>query len=70
MKDLAGIGMTSQRTRDRLIVQLKKLGIKDERVLDVMRKVPRHLFMADALSSRACRLGMDKPFLNPILLLE
>ncbi|ATI03321.1 MULTISPECIES: protein-L-isoaspartate(D-aspartate) O-methyltransferase [Cycloclasticus] len=53
MKDLTGIGMTSQRTRDRLIVHLKELGIKDERVLSVMRKVPRHLFMAEALSSRA-----------------
>ena len=48
-----GIGMTSQRTRDRLILQLQELGIKDQRVLDVMRKVPRHLFMAEALSSRA-----------------
>ena len=53
MKDLTGIGMTSQRTRDRLIAHLKELGIKDERVLSVMRKVPRHLFMAEALSSRA-----------------
>jgi len=48
-----GIGMTSQRTRDRLIVQLQELGIKDERVLTVMRKVPRHLFVAEALASRA-----------------
>jgi len=53
MKDFVGIGMTSQRTRDRLIIQLKELGIKDGRVLSVMRKVPRHLFMAEALSSRA-----------------
>jgi len=53
MKDMVGIGMTSQRTRDRLILQLKELGIKDGRVLSVMRKVPRHLFMAEALSSRA-----------------
>jgi len=48
-----GIGMTSQRTRDRLIVQLQELGIKDQRVLAVMRKVPRHLFVAEALASRA-----------------
>jgi len=53
MKDMLGIGMTSQRTRDRLILQLQELGIKDERVLAVMRTVPRHLFMAEALSSRA-----------------
>lgn len=48
-----GIGMTSQRTRDRLIIQLQELGIKDQRVLAVMRKVPRHLFVAEALASRA-----------------
>ncbi|PCI20198.1 MAG: protein-L-isoaspartate O-methyltransferase [Piscirickettsiaceae bacterium] len=48
-----GIGMTSQRTRDRLIMQLQDLGIKDERVLSVMRKIPRHLFVAEALASRA-----------------
>ncbi|MEH6503661.1 MAG: protein-L-isoaspartate(D-aspartate) O-methyltransferase [Cycloclasticus sp.] len=48
-----GIGMTSQRTRDRLIQQLQKLGIKDQRVLDVMKQIPRHLFVAEALASRA-----------------
>lgn len=53
MKDHAGIGMTSQRTRDRLMQQLQDLGIKDHRVLAVMRKVPRHLFVAEALASRA-----------------
>ncbi|OUR81973.1 protein-L-isoaspartate O-methyltransferase [Cycloclasticus sp. 46_120_T64] len=45
--------MTSQRTRDRLVSQLQELGIQDQRVLDVMRKVPRHLFVAEALASRA-----------------
>jgi len=53
MNTHAGIGMTSQRTRDRLILRLQEQGIKDERVLAVMRKVPRHLFMAEALASRA-----------------
>jgi len=53
MNEHQGIGMTSQRTRDRLIVQLQELGIKDQRVLSVMRKVPRHLFVAEALASRA-----------------
>lgn len=48
-----GIGMTSQRTRDRLIQQLQKLGIKDQRVLKVMSQIPRHLFVAEALASRA-----------------
>jgi len=53
MNEYQGIGMTSQRTRDRLIAQLKDLGIKDQQVLAVMRKVPRHLFVAEALASRA-----------------
>ncbi|MEO1888407.1 MAG: protein-L-isoaspartate(D-aspartate) O-methyltransferase [Cycloclasticus sp.] len=53
MNNHLGIGMTSQRTRDRLILKLQELGIEDQRVLSVMRKVPRHLFMAEALASRA-----------------
>ena len=48
-----GIGMTSQRTRDRLVERLRKEGIKNEQVLQVMRTTPRHLFMDEALSSRA-----------------
>ena len=48
-----GIGMTSQRTRDRLIQRLKDQGISNEMVLDVMRRVPRHLFVDEALSHRA-----------------
>ncbi len=50
---LAGIGMTSQRTRDRLIARLREEGIKDVRVLDVMRTTPRHIFVDEALASRA-----------------
>jgi len=50
---LAGIGMTSQRTRDRLIARLREEGIKDARVLDVMRTTPRHIFVDEALASRA-----------------
>ena len=45
--------MTSQRTRDRLIQRLKDQGIANELVLDVMRRVPRHLFVDEALSHRA-----------------
>lgn len=48
-----GIGMTSQRTRDRLIERLREEGIDDDRVLDVMSNVPRHLFVDEALASRA-----------------
>lgn len=48
-----GIGMTSGRTRDRLINRLRQEGITNERVLDVIRNTPRHLFLDEALSSRA-----------------
>ena len=48
-----GLGMTSQRARDRLIERLKAEGIADARVLDVMRRLPRHLFIEEALASRA-----------------
>lgn len=50
---LSGIGMTSIRTRDRLIQRLRELGIRDENVLAALNKVPRHLFMDEALASRA-----------------
>lgn len=49
----SGIGMTSQRTRDRLITRLQEEGIVDQRVLDVIRNTPRHLFMDEAMASRA-----------------
>lgn len=48
-----GIGMTSQRTRERLAQRLGDEGIRDPRVLNVIRHVPRHLFMDEALASRA-----------------
>ncbi|SVA91650.1 uncharacterized protein METZ01_LOCUS144504, partial [marine metagenome] len=51
--DLKGIGMTSQRTRDRLAKALVEMGIKSEAVLDVIRKTPRHFFIDEALASRA-----------------
>jgi protein-L-isoaspartate(D-aspartate) O-methyltransferase len=50
---LSGIGMTSARTRERLVQRLQDQGIKDQRVLDRIRNVPRHLFMDEALASRA-----------------
>jgi len=52
-KSLSGIGMTSQRTRARLIERLREQGIKDEAVLAAMFEVPRHLFVDEALASRA-----------------
>ena len=49
-----GLGMTSQRARDRMIERLRaEGGISDERVLTAMRTVPRHLFIDEALASRA-----------------
>ena len=49
-----GQGMTSQRARDRMIERLRaEGGISDERVLTAMRTVPRHLFIDEALASRA-----------------
>ncbi len=48
-----GIGMTSQRTRDRLVRQLEEAGIRNRRVLDVIANTPRHLFVDEALASRA-----------------
>ncbi len=48
-----GIGMTSARTRERLIARLRAEGIQDERVLVAMREVPRHIFIDEALASRA-----------------
>lgn len=52
-RDPNGLGMTSQRARDRLIERLKSLGIMDRRVLEAMRNLPRHLFVDEGLESRA-----------------
>jgi protein-L-isoaspartate(D-aspartate) O-methyltransferase len=49
----AGIGMTSARTRDRLVQSLRDQGITDLRVLEQIRNAPRHIFVDEALSSRA-----------------
>ncbi|HMT93850.1 protein-L-isoaspartate(D-aspartate) O-methyltransferase [uncultured Thiothrix sp.] len=51
--EIEGIGMTSQRTRDRMIQRLREQGIKHDALLEVMRKVPRHLFMDQALATRS-----------------
>lgn len=48
-----GMGMTSQRVRDRLIERLREKGIVDEHVLNAIRTVPRHLFVDEALAARA-----------------
>lgn len=53
MNSALGIGMTSQRTRDRMVVRLQEKGIKDLKVLAAMANVPRHLFMDEAMAHRA-----------------
>jgi protein-L-isoaspartate(D-aspartate) O-methyltransferase len=50
---VSGIGMTSARTRERLVARLRESGIADPQVLDRVRSVPRHLFVDEALASRA-----------------
>ena len=52
-RNVAGIGMTSQRTRARMVERLREQGIADERVLEALAGVPRHLFVEEALASRA-----------------
>jgi len=52
-RDADGSGMTSLRARERLVESLRANGIRDERVLEAMRSVPRHLFIDEALASRA-----------------
>ena len=49
----AGIGMTSERTRRRLIDQVREMGVTNKAVLDVMQSLPRHIFVEEALATRA-----------------
>ena len=51
--EAVGVGMTSQRVRDRLVERLREAGIADERVLNAIRTLPRHLFVDEALATRA-----------------
>ena len=52
-RTVSGVGMTSQRTRTRMIDRLREQGIRDERVLAAIAAVPRHVFVEEALASRA-----------------
>jgi protein-L-isoaspartate(D-aspartate) O-methyltransferase len=52
-RDLHGSGMTSQRTRDRLVARLREKGIHHEDVLAALARVPRHIFVDEALAHRA-----------------
>jgi protein-L-isoaspartate(D-aspartate) O-methyltransferase len=69
---LSGIGMTSQRTRMRMITRLREQGIADEAVLNVMNEIPRHIFVEDALASRvyedhALPLGFGQTISQPYI---
>lgn len=50
---LHGIGMTSQRTRERMLVRLREQGVRDEVTLSAMGTIPRHRFVDEAIASRA-----------------
>lgn len=52
-EQFAGVGMTSQRTRDRMMQRLQEQGIRSLAVLDLMRSTPRHIFLDEALAQRA-----------------
>lgn len=69
---LNGIGMTSQRTRARMIERLREKGIRNEAVLAAMAAVPRHVFVEEALASRAYEdtalpLGMGQTISQPFI---
>jgi len=69
---LHGIGMTSQRTRSRMIERLREKGIRNDAVLGAMAAVPRHVFVEEALASRAYEdtalpLGMGQTISQPFI---
>lgn len=69
---IQGIGMTSARTRDRLVERLRDQGIQSRDVLERIRSVPRHLFVDEALASRAYEdtalpIGMGQTISQPFI---
>lgn len=67
-----GSGMTSMRTRERLVCRLREDGITDENVLDAIRGVPRHIFVEEALATRAYEdialpIGMGQTISQPFI---
>ena len=67
-----GIGMTSQRTRDRMVARLREKGIHDEAVLAAIAAVPRHIFIEEALASRAYEdtalpIGFEQTISQPFI---
>ena len=71
-RSVSGVGMTSQRTRTRMIERLRVDGIRDERVLAAIATVPRHVFVEEALASRAYEdtalpLGFSQTISQPFI---
>ena len=69
---VSGVGMTSQRTRTRMIDRLREQGIRDEKVLAAIAAVPRHVFVEEALASRAYEdtalpLGFSQTISQPFI---
>lgn len=67
-----GIGMTSQRTRERMVARLREKGIRDEAVLAAIAAVPRHIFIEEALASRAYEdtalpIGFEQTISQPFI---
>jgi len=67
-----GIGMTSQRTRDRMVVRLREKGIRDEAVLAAIGATPRHIFIEEALAScayedTALPIGFEQTISQPFV---
>jgi len=67
-----GIGMTSQRTRDRMVARLREKGIRDEAVPAAIAAVPRHIFVEEALASRAYEdtalpIGFEQTISQPFI---
>ena len=70
--DLEGIGMTSRRTRERLVKRLEEQGITHTGVLDRFRSVPRHIFVDEALGHRAYEdtalpIGLGQTISQPMI---
>lgn len=69
---IQGIGMTSRRTRDRMITRLKEQGIENSKILSVMSDIPRHIFVDEALASRsyedtALPIGFNQTISQPYI---
>jgi protein-L-isoaspartate(D-aspartate) O-methyltransferase len=67
-----GVGMTSQRTRDRMVERLREQKIRNQGVLNAMRQIPRHLFVDEALASRAYEdsalpIGLNQTISQPYI---